>query len=429
MQAIRISENKRFLTLEDGSPFFWLGDTEWELFHALTLDETREIFAIRKEQGFNVIQAVLLAERDGLGTPNAHGRLPLLFDDSGAADPLMPDLEGPYSYWDHVDAVLDLAEKYGLYIALLPTWGDKFHPTADNQIKIFNPENAYRYGQWVAKRFSNRKNLIWVLGGDRSLFTDEHREIVTRMAKGISDADKLCRLKTFHPSGWRSSSDDWPDADWLDFHMIQSCHSEERRNDLFVRKDYDRVPVKPVLDGEPRYEDHPISFKIENGYFDAADVRQAAYYAVFSGAFGHTYGHHAVWSMNRIYDPYFLMTWREALNRPAANQMKHFRSLIESRSFFDRRPARELLNDNLPGLIHQVACRGDRYAMVYSPIGARITLDTSSLLAKMLCCSWFNPRDGRWSDIGVYRNEGRLSFMAPNSGRGEDLILVLDLED
>ena len=33
-----VSSNKRFL-LKDGQPFFWLGDTGWELFHRLDRNE------------------------------------------------------------------------------------------------------------------------------------------------------------------------------------------------------------------------------------------------------------------------------------------------------------------------------------------------------------------------------------------------------
>jgi hypothetical protein len=42
-----------------------------------------------------------------------------------------------------------------------------------------------------------------------------------------------------------------------------------------TRADYDRTPVKPVIDGEPIYEDHPVSFKPEElGHSTATDVRR-----------------------------------------------------------------------------------------------------------------------------------------------------------
>ena len=75
---IKPSSNGHHLQHKDGTPFFWLADTGWELFHRLTLDEAAKYFDNRKKLGFNVIQAVALAEMDGLGTPNAYGEVPFV---------------------------------------------------------------------------------------------------------------------------------------------------------------------------------------------------------------------------------------------------------------------------------------------------------------------------------------------------------------
>ncbi len=73
---LKVSANRRFLTTADGSPFFYLGDTAWELFHRLTLAEATEYLQTRAGQGFNVLHAVALAEFDGLTEPNRNGDLP-----------------------------------------------------------------------------------------------------------------------------------------------------------------------------------------------------------------------------------------------------------------------------------------------------------------------------------------------------------------
>src|SRR5450432_4622182 len=75
-----ISGNHHYL-LKNGKPFFWLGDTAWELFHRLNREEADRYLKRRREQGFTIIQAVVLAEFDGLHTPNANGDLPLINDD------------------------------------------------------------------------------------------------------------------------------------------------------------------------------------------------------------------------------------------------------------------------------------------------------------------------------------------------------------
>ena len=78
---LKISENKRFLEQSNGKPFFWLGDTAWELFHRLNREEAEYYLKHRSSQGFTLVQAVILAEFDGLQQPNAYGDLPLYQQD------------------------------------------------------------------------------------------------------------------------------------------------------------------------------------------------------------------------------------------------------------------------------------------------------------------------------------------------------------
>jgi len=74
---LKVSENKRFLVYADGKPFFWLGDTAWELFHRLNREEADRYLENRARKGFTVIQAVAIGELDGHTVPNSYGHLPL----------------------------------------------------------------------------------------------------------------------------------------------------------------------------------------------------------------------------------------------------------------------------------------------------------------------------------------------------------------
>jgi hypothetical protein len=107
----------------------------------------------------------------------------------------------------------------------------------------------------------------------------------TRWPEGLTEGDGGSHLKTYHPSGGQSSSAWFQNAAWLDFNMMQSSHgAKDIPNDLMIDKDYARTPTKPVLDGELRYENHPVNWKpLENGWFDAFDVRQGTYWSVFAG--------------------------------------------------------------------------------------------------------------------------------------------------
>jgi hypothetical protein len=184
--VLKVSENKRFLVHEDGTPFFYLGDTAWELFHRLNREEADKYLANRAAKGFTVIQAVALAELDGLHTPNAYGYRPLIED-----DPTRPDVkDGPENdYWDQVDYVVKKAESLGLYIGLLPTWGDKWNKRWGIGPEVFTPENAEVYGRWLGRRYKDAPNLIWILGGDRPVENDTHRQIIRAMARGLAQGD------------------------------------------------------------------------------------------------------------------------------------------------------------------------------------------------------------------------------------------------
>lgn len=70
-QQLRVHESQRYLETADGKPFLWIGDTAWELFHKLNREEATEYLENRVAKGFSVIQAVVLAENDGLRIPNS----------------------------------------------------------------------------------------------------------------------------------------------------------------------------------------------------------------------------------------------------------------------------------------------------------------------------------------------------------------------
>jgi hypothetical protein len=430
LPRLNVSENRRFLVTEGGAPFFYLGDTAWELFHRLNREEAERYLRNRAEKGFTVIQAVVLAELDGLRTPNPYGHTPLKGD-----DPTQPDEE----YFRHVDWIVDKAGELGLYTGMLPTWGDKWNRGRGAGPEIFTPENAEAYGRWLGARYRERP-IIWILGGDRRIETDDHRAVTEAMARGIRAGDGGAHLITFHPPGGAGSSQWFHEASWLDFNMRQNGHVSEftGRYDA-TRADYDRTPVKPVIDGEPIYEDHPVSFNAGNlGHSVAADVRRPLYWDLFSGAFGHTYGHHSVWQMwqpgrDPINNP--LMPWHEAVDQPGAGQMQHGRRLIESRPFLSRVPDDTLVaTDRVPTSVpgagrYRFAGTRDRdgsYAMVYAPVGRAFSVHLDRVAGERVTAWWFNPRDGKAARIGEFPGGGTREFVPPDRGELLDWVLVLD---
>lgn len=427
---LKISDNHRFITTADGKPYFWLADTAWELFHRLNREDAERYLRNRAAKGFTVVQAVALAEFDGLTAPNAYGALPLI-----SQDPLQPN----EAYFQHVDWIVRKANELGLTVGLLPTWGDKWNKKWGAGPEIFNPENALAYGKWIGRRYRNA-GVVWILGGDRPVENETHKAVIRSMARGLRDGDGGAHLITFHPTGGAGSSVPFHNEEWLDFNMRQNGHAPEftGRYDK-TREDYDRTPVKPVIDGEPIYEGHPVSFDAKKlGHSVAADIRRPFYWDVFSGACGHTYGHHSVWSMHDssrspVNAP--IMNWTAAMDEPGAFQMGHGRRLMESRPFLSRVPDDSILIPSeyptlIPGAgVRRFAATRDSegtYAMVYAPVGRAFKVRMNVIRGASAVGWWFDPRTGKASRIGRFATKGEQVFTPPDPGELIDWVLVLD---
>lgn len=435
--AIRVSDNHHFLQYQDGSPFFYLGDTAWELFHRLDRDEVDYYLKDRVGRGYTVIQAVAIAELDGISTPNTNGHLPFV-----GQDPTKPDVrEGSDNdYWDNVDYVVAKANELGLIIGMLPTWGRYWH---DGENPVFNPENARIYGKWLAERYKNA-GIIWILGGDRNADNDRFKATIRAMAAGLQEGDGGAHLITYHPGGSWGSADFFHDEEWLSFNMRENGHGAVYDVYSKTLTQYQQMPAKPIIDGEPLYEDHPVAFDPDHrGHSVAADVRRPLYWDLFNGACGHTYGHHSVWQM---YDPEKrmpinrpLMSWRAALKQPGADQMRYAKNLLLSRPYFTRIPATDEIlvageiESAMPGkgLYHFAATRDTEgtYIMVYAPVGRPFTVKTSLLKGKSLKLWWFDPRTGKAKKAGTYANSGTLTLVSPANGEVQDWVLVIDNAD
>lgn len=417
-----ISANGRFL-LKDTKPFFWLGDTGWELFHRLDKAEADTYLKKRSEQGFTVIQAVVLAEMDGLHRPNAYGEIPLVND-----DPTTPNEK----YFEQVDYIIDKAASYNISIALLPTWGDKvFKDKWGSGPEIFNAQNAAVYAQWLANRYKHRNNIIWILGGDRIPRNAFDLAIWRAMGIAIMNATDNKAVISFHPQPNKLGSAEYFHKEaWLGFNMFQTGHCRDAAVYEKIDAAYNLQPVKPVMDAEPIYEDHPVCFNVKDlGTSNAYDVRRSAWLDLFAGAFGHTYGCHDVWQMNSprhepVNGPH--MNWQEALDLPGAKQMIYVRNLMEAFPLTDRVPDQTIIKEsNLGSAMRIQATRGKAYLLVYSSTGMAITVVMGKISGRQLRGYWYNPRNGKATNISPIPNFGSRNFTPPSNGYGQDWILVL----
>ncbi|MEX2593594.1 MAG: glycoside hydrolase family 140 protein [Anditalea sp.] len=420
---LKISEDQHFIVHDNGKPFFWLGDTAWELFHRTNREEADLYLKNRAEKGYTVIQAVILAELDGLTVPSSNGEKPLINN-----DPAQPDED----YFKHVDYIVDKANELGMFIGMLPTWGDKFNKSWGVGPEVFTPANAYTFGKFLGKRYKD-KAIIWILGGDRNPADEEDIEIIRKMAAGIRDEVGQDQLITMHPQGGSNSATWFHEDEWLDLNMFQSGHGQkDNKNYQIAEKLYNLHPTKPVLDGEPAYEDHPINWKAENGWFDEFDSRRAGYWSMLAGACGHTYGNHNIWQMwlpERNPVSQARTPWTQALDYPGAFQAGYMKTFFEFLDWQKMIPNQEIILKGPQGsgmkILAAMAADGS-FVLAYTPYGSNFSLDLSQLSGDQISVSWFNPQIGESVKAGTMEKKETMDFDPPSDEkRGNDWVLVV----
>lgn len=435
-QFLKVSENNRFLVTAEDQPFFWLGDTGWEMLHRLDRAEMEHYMRNRAGKGFTVIQTVILSEIDGLEFPNMEGNIPLL-----DFDPERPN-EG---YFELVDFAVEKAAEFGLVLALLPTWYRYVIPGSHpllNEVAVFHPENAYIYGKFLGERYKAASNVVWVLGGDWP--AGPQIGIWEAMAKGLGEGDSGAHLITYHPRGQQTSSTWLHNREWLDFNMVQTGHQAPSFHVYdWIYNDYMLSPPKPVVNGEPSYEEIGIWFNPANPRHDDYEIRKQAYWSVFAGAFGHTYGNNNIWQIKREGEPDRIWAnrpWDEALESPGAGQLIHLRRLMESRPFLTRIPDQAiLLNENPSHASDHMRVTRDgipgennaTYIMVYLPYYRSFTINTSVIPGHKLKIWWYHPRTGQAFLQAVQENTGEFSFsnweeLIREGQGGPDWVVVID---
>jgi len=203
-------------------------------------------------------------------------------------------------------------------------------------------------------------------------------------------------------------------------------------------------PTRPVIDLEPCYENHPYHAD-GSGYHEnpqkwdrktrgtAALIREQAWWAMLAGAAGHTYASQDVW---QFYDekrplPEYPATtpWRKAMDFPGAVQMGIMRRLFESRRRQTLEPDQSLIAAGQgSGESHLQAARAadGTFLIVYLPRGGDVAVDTTKISGKEAIGHWFNPRDGRATQIGRFNCSAARQFTPPSQGIDNDWVLVLD---
>ncbi|KAG3027868.1 hypothetical protein JG687_00014445 [Phytophthora cactorum] len=340
--AITAPRYGRYLTRTvSEEPFFWQADTAWELVHRLNKTSIEFYLKTRAEQGYNIVQTVVVSELSGTTRSNFYGDLP--FNNS---DPTQPN----DAYFELVDWTVDLAASYGILIALVPTWGMYVNGGWHSTTPIFNESNAYEWGKYIGERYPG---LPKILGGDSNAMwswnmsevqaayaedpdqdlpsllapIEDTSSVWASMRYGLKEAESSQGYESvviYHPTaGWIVKPEVTPEAyghnmlpdeeDRMSIDAVQSGHATPDPTSKFTptvgwdsTKNYELIAnmrdrfTGPVLDLENHYEGAHDSFNLERQIWNSSQIRTGLYHGVYGGATGFTYGANSVWQM---YEP------------------------------------------------------------------------------------------------------------------------------
>lgn len=482
---LRVSDDGRFLVKEDGSPFFWLGDTGWFLnqkpktagkLSEFTFQDIRYYLRDRASRGFTVIQGpVIVPEFANVVNPKGQR-----WSNTQNTNNLNEQ------YFAFLDAIFDAAEAEGLYVAPVVMWGQTYKEVFSipnsgggndpRNLKVTAAEirKANAFGEWLGNRYRSRNNLIWIVSGEYHLANNKvksqvdwttYRPLMEAVAKGLETTTRGKHLLTIHPGGHSkrfirqgTSSEDFHNSSWLDFNTIQSTSYYEslisvkphanartifRPNYVLVQNDYALTPVKPTLESEAGYEPQRGKRIVGGSGFqntptwDGYAIRSRAYWAILAGSFGYTYGNIFIYQFDVSGTKQYefapantRMTWRQALAAEGGTQMRHVRALFESRPFQILQPDQSLVaSPRGLHVDHVLAARAsdNSYAYVYIPDGEPVRVAVDKIAgSNWVVAHWFNPRTGAAQFIGHYPSSGSFVFTPPSAGPKNDWVLVLD---
>jgi hypothetical protein len=381
---IRISEDKRYLIYEDGSPFLWIGDTGWNAIYNSTMEEWKIYVDARAAQRFTVIQV----NPRGVGNRSTASAKPnVSFRPDGTNNP---------EFWNDLENKIHYANEKGILIMMAGLG------TAWRDTMAVNPKNQ-KFETYVAGRMASL--LVVFSPSFDQLFEDGLDKIAAELRKYST------HLVTQHPGTNHSANMTFRATTSVDFSGLQTGHHGGDLTKVFESARewtldlWGGAPVKPIILLEAMYDAHGNN---KSNAWREEDSRKPGWVAWFSGAKGFTYGagdvppkvpdgHGAVWMFNKDSSTYDY--WQKAINWESAAQITNMHDFLDAIDWWNLSPSPELIrNQVVPDTLQMVVAKtGDSDLIVaYLPGNSKIILDMSAYLGAY-SYTWFNPQTGRYN--------------------------------
>lgn len=441
---VDLSSDRRYLVDQQGEPFPILGRTAWFI-TALSESSYQTFIDDTVAKGFNAIEFHVVNHSPlGESPPfNGRGELPFLkqLDGNAWSGTLYPyysdiDLEAPdvttpnEPYWQFVDALLAYAESKGVLCFMFPAYVG--YPDSDQgwmyEMVANGPTRMQAYGEWIATRYRDQKNLVWMAGGDKQFYDPDQKAVEGALIAGLKS---VARPQSKHYSAeWQRGSIATDQPDFGPAMTLNGTYANSIDVNNQGRRAYAYSPVMPAfLLEEPYDEEGPDG----NGFnLDATQpVRRFQWWGVLSNIGGYIAGNGYIWV--------FTAGWESHLDTQGARDMKRLNDFVRGIAWYRLVPSglagmRELVTAGAGSVfgsdyVAAAATPDGTLLVAYVPPdhSGSFTLDMEALSGPALA-RWLNPTTAAYTTIGTIPNAGTREFDPPgDNGSGwDDWVLVIE---
>jgi hypothetical protein len=183
--------------------------------------------------------------------------------------------------------------------------------------------NAYKYGQYLGKRYRDLPNIIWMYGNDFQSWQDSDDDALVRaVARGIRDTDPN-HLHTVELNFLTSGSLD--DPSWQSLVDLSAAYTYFPTY-AQILTEYNRADHKPVFLAEANYE---FEHNAETDGGTTQNLQRQEYWTMLSGAAGQLYGARA-WRFDK--------GWETELDTRGVVELGNMSKLFAHRRLYDLVP-------------------------------------------------------------------------------------------
>jgi hypothetical protein len=430
---IRVAEDCRHFAHQDGTPFFWLGDTWWmglcERLH--WPEEFKTLAADRRQKGFNVVQIVAGLYPD-MGAFDPRGRNEAGFPWEKDYHSIRPE------YFEKADERLQYLADQGFVPCIVGAWG--YH------LPWLGVERMKKHWRYLIARYGALP-VVWCVAGEVNLpyylekgfprGGDKQAAAWEEVIRDVRRINAFGRLISAHPTGLPplSARALYKDQALFDFDMLQTGHGGKADLGPTIRalqSSYQARPTMPVINSEVCYE--ALQDRI------GADAVRLMFWAdMLSGAAGHTYGANGIWQINRKGQPYGKsphggdyghLPWDEALKLPGAVQLGLAKQLLERYPWQKFEPHPEWATWKEPGkadafLVPYTAGISGKIRVIYVPAARAIRVNQLER-GKQYAATLFDPVAGQTQELGHVQPDNESTWtLSPPSGVPHDWVVLL----